>query len=316
MWAFDIIFDNSGGLPKMSKIYVFDIFDNAGIDDWYSRIWKLLISSTIPTDYRKCQKSMVSISSTVPAKNHQNSQIYELSISSTIPADYWNCRTCRKMSEIHAFDMQMHFCHIGWNCRRYRMPTIPTFSADYRNSRKCMLSISSTILAGLQFLRNCRECQKPNILTFSADANSAVIVEALPGLSKISWFWICMIQSWYKSRQSSYKNRDCNSPLFFFIVIEILKFIYLHELLWYNYSNICSKYTSYIQMRPGLDMTCFKAWFDIHVCYDQFGCSNVNLKSYVKYVSIKALKPPKNTDYLQNCWKKHLKGLRANPVLL
>ena len=134
----------------MSKIYAFDIFDNAGIDDRNIRIWKLLISSTIPADYRKCRKSM-------------------LSISSTIPADA--------------------FCQIGRYCRRYQKPTISTFPADYRNSRKSMLSISSTIPAGLQFWRICRECQKPNILTFSADANSAVIVKALlemPGLSKNS----------------------------------------------------------------------------------------------------------------------------------
>ena len=90
---------------------------------------------------------------------------------------------------------------------------------DGRNCRMCTLSISSTIPADLQFwhfrqftgiiehrcfrylrqfrqiYRNCRKCRKLTIPPFSGDTNSAGIVEALPelpGLSKISWFWICM----------------------------------------------------------------------------------------------------------------------------
>ena len=56
-----------------------------------------------------------------------------------------------------------------------------------------------------QICRYCRKDRKPTIPTFSGDTGSAGIEEAmpeLPGLSKISWFWICMLLSG-KSQSSS-----------------------------------------------------------------------------------------------------------------
>ncbi len=78
--------------------------------------------------------------------------------------------------------------------RRYLMSISPNpeFFGNSGNSGNA--SISSTMPAKM-----------PTIPAFSGDTNSAGIVEALPelpGLSKISWFWICMYLISEKCRQS------------------------------------------------------------------------------------------------------------------